>query len=725
MNKQVEWVAGPEADPDAGLVADEDLPLGDRVSMAYKGTVITGGRGRGIVIATGMQTELGTIATLLGSIEDGKTPLQKRLAGFGKRIALVALAICGIVLVAGLMRGEPPMQMFLVAISLAVAAIPEALPAVVTVSLALGARRMVRSKALVKRLSAVETLGSVTYICADKTGTLTQNRMEVVSIHLNGQILQGTGNLPENKAGNLLLSAMALNNDSVLGEKGEAIGDPTELALLAASEQAGFGKQDLEAKLPRVAEVPFDSSRKRMTTIHRQNGGLVAFLKGAPEAVLSRCTTRLRAGDAGETLQPIQRESLLEQAEAMASSGLRVLAFGFRELPSNVLPAELESVEQEITFLGLVGLADPVRPEARQAVQDCRDAGIVPVMITGDHPSTARTIAEQTGIASPGDRLLTGPELARMSELDFQDQARRVRIYARVKPEQKIQIVKALQKNGEVVAMTGDGVNDAPALKQAEIGVAMGKVGTDVAREAAHLVLLDDNFATIVAAVREGRHIFDNIRKFVRFVMASNSAEILTIFVAPFLGLPIPLLPLHILWTNLVTDGLPGIALAMEPEEKSLMSRPPRPPRESLFTHGQWQHMLWVGILIAGLSIFAQAYAFRSGSPHWQTMVFTVLTLSQMAHVLAVRSERESLIRLGLFSNPQLLGAVFLTFRLQMGCIYLPPMQAILHTHALTAGELILCLSLSGSVWVEVEIEKWMFRRGWIYRNNSGQRAVL
>ncbi len=725
MNKQVEWVAGPEADPDAGLVADEDLPLGDRVSMAYKGTVITGGLGRGIVIATRMQTELGTIATLLGSIEDGKTPLQKRLAGFGKRIALVALAICGIVLVAGLMRGEPPMQMFLVAISLAVAAIPEALPAVVTVSLALGARRMVRSKALVKRLSAVETLGSVTYICADKTGTLTQNRMEVVSIHLNGQILQGTGNLPENKAGNLLLSAMALNNDSVLGEKGEAIGDPTELALLAASEQAGFGKQDLEAKLPRVAEVPFDSSRKRMTTIHRQNGGLVAFLKGAPEAVLSRCTTRLSAGDAGETLQPIQRESLLEQAEAMASSGLRVLAFGFRELPSNVLPAELESVEQEITFLGLVGLADPVRPEARQAVQDCRDAGIVPVMITGDHPSTARAIAEQTGIASPGDRLLTGPELARMSELDFQDQARRVRIYARVKPEQKIQIVKALQKNGEVVAMTGDGVNDAPALKQAEIGVAMGKVGTDVAREAAHLVLLDDNFATIVAAVREGRHIFDNIRKFVRFVMASNSAEILTIFVAPFLGLPIPLLPLHILWTNLVTDGLPGIALAMEPEEKSLMSRPPRPPRESLFTHGQWQHMLWVGILIAGLSIFAQAYAFRSGSPHWQTMVFTVLTLSQMAHVLAVRSERESLIRLGLFSNPQLLGAVFLTFLLQMGCIYLPPMQAILHTHALTAGELILCLSLSGSVWVGVEIEKWMFRRGWIYRNNSGQRAVL
>jgi Ca2+-transporting ATPase len=401
----------------------------------------------------------------------------------------------------------------------------------------------------------------------------------------------------------------------------------------------------------------------------------------------------------------------------MAADGLRVLALAYRQFPESLQTLTADVIESELCFLGLVGLIDPPRPEAKESVELCKSAGITPVMITGDHPATALAIAMRLGIAEEDSKVLTGPELTRMSLEEFEKQVKEVRVYARVAPEQKIKIVKALQDMGEFVAMTGDGVNDAPALRTANIGVAMGKIGTDVAREASHMVLLDDNFATIVTAVREGRRIFDNIRKFIKYTMTSNSAEIWTLFLAPFLGLPIPLLPIHILWINLVTDGLPGLALAVEPEERGIMQRPPRPPQESIFAQGMWQHILWIGLLMGGVSLFSQGWAYFTGSDHWQSMVFTVLTLSQMGHVLAIRSERESFFSQGLFSNKLLLGAVLLTFGMQMAVLYVPVLQPIFKTEALSRNELLFCLGLSTIVFFVVEIEKWMRRRGWIYRN--------
>jgi Ca2+-transporting ATPase len=438
----------------------------------------------------------------------------------------------------------------------------------------------------------------------------------------------------------------------------------------------------------------------------------ISFTKGAPEHVLPLCHDRL--GPDG--MMPLDRTAVEETVERMAAEGLRVLAVAMRRWPALPEPLEAENIETRLTFVGLVGLMDPPRAEAREAVQLCRTAGITPVMITGDHPATARAIAARLGIIADDGEVLTGRELARLDMAQFEEHVERVRVYARVAPEQKIKIVKALQDKGEYVAMTGDGVNDAPALRRADIGIAMGITGTDVAREAGHMILLDDNFASIVAAVREGRRIFDNIRKFVRFVMTGNSGEIGTLFLAPFLGLPIPLLPIHILWVNLVTDGLPGLALAVEPEEKGIMQRPPRPPRENLFAHGIWQHILWVGGLITALCLITQAWAMRVGDAHWQTMVFTVLTLSQMTHVLAIRSETESLFTRGLTTNLPLLGAVLLTFVLQMATIYVPALNPIFHTEPLTAVELGICLLLSGVVFVAVEIEKALVRRGWLYR---------
>jgi Ca2+-transporting ATPase len=401
----------------------------------------------------------------------------------------------------------------------------------------------------------------------------------------------------------------------------------------------------------------------------------------------------------------------------MAADGLRVLALAYRLFAERPQTLTSDSIETRLCFLGLVGLIDLPRPESREAVELCKTAGITPVMITGDHPATARAIAMRIGIAEADSKVLTGPKLARMSLQEFAKQVEEIRIYARVSPEQKIKIVRALQDKGEFVAMTGDGVNDAPALRSANIGIAMGKIGTDVAREASHMVLLDDNFATIVTAVREGRRIFDNIRKFIKYAMTCNSAEVWTLFLAPFLGLPIPLLPIQILWINLVTDGLPGLALAFEPEEHGIMQRPPRPPKESIFAQGMWQHILWIGLLMGGVSLFSQGWAYHTGSPHWQSMVFTVLTLSQMGCVLAIRSERESLFSQGLFSNKPLLAAVLLTFGLQMAVLYVPVLQPIFKTDALSRDELLFCLALSSVVFIAVEIEKWMRRRGWIYRD--------
>lgn len=688
--------------------------LGDRLNMAFKGTTATHGRARGLVVATGMATELGKVAGLLDRDMDRSTPLQRRLAEFGKRLALAVMAICAVIFLVGVLRGEDPVLMLLTALSLAVAAIPEALPAVVTVLLALGARRMVSLNALVRRLPSVETLGSVTFICSDKTGTLTQNRMQAELLLADGRAWHpgsaGLGSEGPTALQRELLRAAALCNDASRNREGLWQGDPTETALTQAALQAGLDKAELERQFERVQELPFDSERKRMSTLHRAGSSFIAYTKGAPESVIPLCSSQWRA----DGTVPLQHEAMLAAAHAMAAQGLRVLALARRTHARLPGLDEAAGVETGMSLLGLVGLIDPPRLEAAAAVRDCRSAGITPVMITGDHPATALAIARRLGIVLDGYAdVLTGLELAAMDEPALRERVAAVRVYARVDPAQKIRIVEALQARGEFVAMTGDGVNDAPALKRADIGVAMGRGGTDVAREAASLVLLDDNFATIVAAVREGRHIYDNIRKFVRYAMTGNSGEIWTIFLAPMLGLPIPLLPIHILWVNLVTDGLPGLALAAEPAERGIMRRPPRPPQESLFAHGLWQHILWVGLLIGGLCLLVQAWATSTGHAHWQTMVFTVLTLSQMAHVLAIRSESVSLFRLGLGSNLPLLGAVLLTFVLQMATIYVPVLNPIFKTEPLSLAELLICLGAAAVVFIAVELEKiWLRRKG-------------
>ncbi len=701
---------------DSAALREADLSIGDRKNMAYKGTLVTYGRGLGLVAATGMRTELGRIAALLQDQGEGRTPLQKRLTSFGQKLAWAVLAICGIVFGAGLLRGEPPLLMLLTAISLAVAAIPEALPAVITISLALGAKKLVKQQTLIRKLPAVETLGSVTYICSDKTGTLTLNRMTVEEVYVGGR-LQRSAELPSAGRGEaaegslsgrnhveLLLNALALCNDARLDASGGLIGDPTETALLELAREKGSLRESLDETYPRLAEIPFDSDRKLMTTFHPwENGRIISFTKGAAEEVVQRSEKTLtRQGQ-----EAVDRSKVLEIADRIAGDGLRTLGFGMRVWDALPDPLTSEKVETGLVLLGIVGMLDPPRPEAAEAVGMCRSAGIRPVMITGDHPLTAEVIARRVGIIrGEGEAVMTGRELERLSLAEFENRVEKIRVYARVAPEQKLLIVKALQDKGQFVAMTGDGVNDAPALKRADIGVAMGITGTDVSKEASHMILLDDNFATIIKAVREGRRIFDNIRKFIKYTMTSNSGEICTIFLAPFLGLPIPLLPIHILWINLVTDGVPGLALAAEPGEKNIMSRPPRSPKESIFAKGLGVHIVWVGLLMAAVAIMTQAWFIGGSQTHWQTMVFTVLCLSQMGHVLAIRSEQESFFRQGALSNKPLLGAVLLTLALQMATIYVPFLNPIFKTQPLTAGELAATLGLSTVVFLAVELEK-------------------
>ena len=697
----------------------EDLAVGDRCNMVYKSTSVTRGRARGIVVAAGPDTEIGKIAALLSTEEGVKTPLQARLARFGRDLAIAILLICAAIFFAGLLQGELALVMFLTAVSLAVAAIPEALPAVVTISLALGARKLSLRNALVRRLPAVETLGSVTFICADKTGTLTQNRMTVETLFANGKPfeIQRPGTT-QSSLSNRIGQGLALNNDVNESDQ-ELVGDPTEVALVVAARQAGYYKEELLQHMPRLAELSFDTDRKLMTTLHREGDRVIAFVKGAPEQVLASCDSmHAGTGDA-----EFSRDALLEDAKSLAKQGYRVLALAFRELPT--LPViSPTTVESDLSFLCLAGLTDPPRAEAPRAVEACRAAGIVPVMITGDHPDTAKHIAARIGIGDGDAPVLTGKELAALSEDELGERVLETRIYARVDPEQKIRIVGALQNAGQFVAMTGDGVNDAPALKRADIGVAMGKRGTDVAREAAEMVLLDDNFSTIVSAVEEGRRVYDNIRKFLRYTMTSNSGEIWTLLLAPLFGLPIPLLPIQILWINLITDGLPGLAFSAEPAERDVMGRPPRPPKESIFAHGMWQHMLWVGLLIGGLSVGAQAWGYVRGVEHWQTMVFTTLVIAQLFNALAIRSEREALWHQGLGSNPQLLGAVMLTVLLQLAVIYVPIFNPIFKTLPLPLEDLLVCFALGAIVFVAIETEKWLVRRT-LSRGEHAREAQL
>jgi Ca2+-transporting ATPase len=687
-----------------------DLPVGDRLNMAHKATFVGRGKAKAVAVATGQATEIGRIADLLSDDKGVRTPLQQRLTRFGRHLALGVLAICTVIFFVGLLQGQPPLLMFLTAVTLAVAAVPEALPAVITVSLALGARKLSRRKALVRRLPAVETLGSVTFVCADKTGTLTENRMSVGSLATAEERLDSIPRGAERLLWRRLGEALALNNE-VRSTADGLVGDPTEVALYIAAQRAGFEKTEIMERLPQVGILSFDAERKLMTTLHRENGGIIAFAKGAPETVIATCDGML----SGDEKVALDKDSLLDHADSLASEGYRVLALGCRELPEAPADVTAATVETGMTFLGLVGLIDPPRAEAPQAVEDCKAAGIVPVMITGDHPDTALSVARRLGIAEKSASVLAGPDLKRMSDEELVDHAQRARVYARVDPEQKIRIVRALQDAGEFVAMTGDGVNDAPALKRANIGVAMGERGTDVAREAADMVLLDDNFATIVAAVREGRRIYDDIRKFIKYTMTSNSGEIWTLFLAPFLGLPIPLLPIQILWINLVTDGLPGLAFSAEPAERGVMQRPPRPPNESIFAHGMWQHMLWVGLLIGALSISAQAWGYARGVEYWQTMVFTTLVIAQLFHALAIRSSRDPIWRVGITTNPHLLGAIALTVAAQFTVIYVPALNPIFKTAPLPIADLLTCFALGSLVLAAVEAEKWLRRQGYIY----------
>ncbi len=725
------------------ILADQDLPLGDRRNMVYTGTVVTYGRGMVVITETGMRTELGRIADMIQSVEREPTPLQQRLGQLGRWLALASVFIVALIFVLGLLRGEGVRLMFLTGLSMAVAVVPEGLPAVVTIGLALGAQRMLKRRALIRKLPAVETLGSVTVICSDKTGTLTENLMTVTVLDVMGE-RQAIETLvrkqvpvldaelrpaarPQVRSLGLLMRAAALCNDASLdladvdGDRYRVIGDPTEGALVLAAARLGFVRSELDRRWPRCAEIPFTSERKRMTTVHKTNvspdqtdvpwrdAACVAFCKGSLDGLIE-ISSQVWAGNEAVALTDELRQRIQVAHDRLAQEGQRVLGVAFRPLPDQPEEANEAELEREMTFVGLIGMMDPPRAEVKEAVATSKMAGIRPVMITGDHPLTAQHVARELNIAS-NERSLTGRELAGMSAQELQDQVEVVSVYARTSPEHKLKIVQALQDQGHIVAMTGDGVNDAPALKRADIGVAMGITGTDVAKEAADMVLLDDNFATIVAAVEEGRIIYDNIRKFIKYTMTSNAGEILVMLLAPFLGMPLPLLPLQILWVNLVTDGLPGLAMTIEPAERDTMRRPPHRPQESIFGRGLGQDILWVGLLMALISLGIGFWGWGNGHPGWQTMVFITLTLSQLGNALALRSDRDSLFSIGLLSNKAMLGTVALTLLLQLLVVYVPFLQEIFETQALPLDTLILSLVLSTGVFWALELKKWLVRR--------------
>jgi len=678
-------------------IISEETSLADRRNMTFKGTVITYGRGVGVVVTTGMSTELGRIAYLLQETEKIKTPLQIKLDVMGKRLAVAALLLCLIIFIAGIWRGESLQLMSLTAISLAVAAIPESLPAVITIVLALGAYRMSKVNALIRKLPAVETLGCVTAICSDKTGTLTQNKMKVEFIY-DGKELKKKWNLDTSDM-NLIFKAMTLCNDaSIDSDKG--IGDPTEIALLKAASEIGIHKNELEKSYPRINEIPFDSFKKRMTTINSSPDNqeiYLTFMKGSVDSVLDI-----------SSIDSNMKEQILRENEKMAADGIRVLALAYREIEKGM---PLSEVEKGLTFLGLVGMIDPPREEAYEAVKICMKAGIVPIMITGDHPITAQAIAKRLGITNENGQIITGRDMELLEPAHLNSLLSSVRVFARVSPEDKIRIVTSLKDKGHIVAMTGDGVNDAPALKKADIGIAMGITGTDVSKEASDIILRDDNFATIVKAVYEGRVIYDNIRKFIRYMLSTNSGEILTMFFALMIGMPLPILPIQILWINLVTDSFPALALGVEPAEKNVMNRPPRDPKESIFARGLWQHIIWVGLLMSFGTLGVMAWGLKYDDlDHARSMVFFTLAGFQMFHVMAIRSERESIFTVGLLSNKALLGAVVLTFILQLMITYIPILQRIFKTAPLSAVELIICIAISFSVFIAVEVEKAYFR---------------
>jgi Ca2+-transporting ATPase len=670
--------------PIAGKVS-----LGDRHNMAYASTGVTYGRGRGIVTATGMRSEVGKIASMIQSVPEVKTPMQQRLDKMGQILAIAALAISALIFIIGMLYGSDLLEMFMIAVSLAAAAIPEGLPAVSTIVLAVGVQRLVKRNAIVRKLPSVETLGSVRIICSDKTGTLTQNRMTVVSLYVDGAItsLAGTGlPAPENSTG--LLQAAILANDATLSREDDTwktVGDPTETALLDFGAKAGLLKDAMERDLPRVAEIPFDSGRKMMTTVHQHNDTLHVFVKGGLDELLSCCRYILEGGQV-RPLTDFDREKITTANLQMAGKALRVLAAGRKEitaLPDTVTSAALE---HDLVFLGMIGMMDPPREEVKAAVDKCRSAGIKPVMITGDHMVTAVAIAESLGIKGAADQVLTGVELEKMTDAALREQVETVAVYARVSPEHKVRIVKAFQANGEVVAMTGDGVNDAPALKLADIGVAMGIVGTDVSKEAADIVLTDDNFATIVSAVEEGRRIYDNIVKAILFLLSTNIGELLVLFVAVLFNWVSPLLPIHILWINLVSDSLPALALSLDPAEADIMNRRPMHAKKGIMTRSFTIRMLLQGALIGGLSLLAYGVGLHAGVDIARTMTFAVLAFSQVVFIFGVRSGSRSAFR-GMFNNGYLIGALLVVLALMFVVLEIPALKTVFHIADLSAQQ--------------------------------------
>ncbi len=738
-------------DKEASLIFETERALGDRRNMLFMGTVINYGHGEMVVTETGMSTELGNIADLIQSVKEEKTPLQQRLDRLGKWLAIAALVIVAVVFLLGILQGNSIEIMLLTAVSLAVAAIPEAMTAVVTIALSLGAQRMLKRKALIRKLPAVETLGSVNIICSDKTGTLTQNRMTVTVLDIANQRVDLEQRPDDPRPAlrpvqpvsmsvlptiDLLLLSGALCNDAILVKvadgKGSyhAIGDPTEGALVLAAAEFGIHKDDLDAAFPRVAELPFDSVRKRMTTVHRIPQSrqeipdslapiwdrrqivtpppYIAFTKGAIDGLLAKtCNVWSEA-----MVQPFDQhwhERVMASHDQLAQNGMRVLGVGiriFEEMPTREM---LENLEQDLILIGLFGMIDPPRPEVKDAIQTCKTAGIRPVMITGDHPLTARHIAHQLGILE-NDRFLTGQELEALSVDEVREASKDITVFARVSPEHKLKLVQAYQDQGFIVAMTGDGVNDAPALKKADIGVAMGITGTDVSKEAAEMVLIDDNFATIVAAVEEGRIIYDNIRRFIKYLFSCNASEIVVMLIGPMIGMPIPLLPLQILWMNLVTDGLPALALGVEPAEKNVMKRPPYSSTESVFGRGMLTFILGMGAVMSLVSLGVGLIAYRMGIEAWQTLLFTTLIFSQLAVAMEARSEQESLFRTGLLTNPSMVWAILSTVALQLAVIYVPFMQRIFDTQALSSVELLVAFLASLSVLVVTELWKLVSR---------------
>lgn len=673
------------------------VSLGDRNNMVYSGCSVSYGRGKMMVTETGMSTEMGKIATLLAGEKTVITPMQKKLAQLGKTLGTIALAICAFIFVFGIIMQQELAEMFMTAVSLAVAAIPEGLPAIVTIVLAVGVSRMVRKNAIIRRLPAVETLGSATVICSDKTGTLTQNRMTLVKLYSNGQTMDLTEELPDESI--LLLKLSVLCNDGRVEETGgeiKHIGDPTETALVAGAMKYGIDKSVLEANHPRMAELPFDSDRKLMTTVNFFDEKYVVTVKGAPDILLSRCTSgNIEAARAANS--------------ALGEQALRVLAVAYKELDSIPANPTFESLESDLKFVGLVGMIDPPRPEVIDAVETCKRAGIRTVMITGDHIATASAIARELGILSEGDVALSGAELAKLSDEELERDIRKYSVYARVSPEDKIRIVKAWQKAGDVVAMTGDGVNDAPALKAADIGCAMGITGTDVAKGAADMILTDDNFATIVTAVKEGRGIYDNIRKAVNFLLSCNLGEIIAVFFCMLIWNGPPLLAIQLLWMNLVTDSLPALALGMEPVEKGIMNQKPHKKNESVLSGGLGITAGFQGVMFGVITLVAYWFGrFHIGGDNvimGQTMAFAVLSLSQLFHAFNARSPR-SIFKVGLFSNLYMIGAFLISASIMMAVLLIPPLQTLFKLTPLPFEEWEWVIGLSISPVIIVELVK-------------------